>query len=99
MGEFEIACKSIAGCAERIGSCSKEVKRQEGRVSDVLRQLRFQEDSTRGMQQALLGITESLHMQQEQMRQYGNVLENIARTYEGTENSIQAKGTQHYGIN
>lgn len=99
MGEFEIAYKNIVGYAEKIGSCSKEVKRQERRVSDVLRQLRFQEDGTRGMQQALFGITESLHRQQEQMRQYGNVLVDIARAYESAESSILAKGTQRFEIN
>jgi len=94
MGEFEIACKKVTGWAEKISGCSKDIKKQEGRVEDILRQMRFHEENYRGMEQALSGVVESLHRQQEQMQQYGNVLENIVRAYESTETGILAKDVQ-----
>lgn len=90
MGEFEIECKKITGWAHRIDSCSAEMKRQEGRVEDVLRQLHFHEQDYRGVEQALSGIAASLHRQQEQMKQYADVLGHIAGTYESTEAAILA---------
>lgn len=94
MGEFEIACKKVTGWAEKISGCSRDIKKQEGRVEDILRQLRFHKEDYRGMEQALSGIIEGLHRQQEQVQQYGNMLENIVRAYESTETGILAKGGQ-----
>ena len=48
MGEFEITGSRILGLAEQISSCGQEVKRQEGRAADILRQVRFQETEYRG---------------------------------------------------
>ena len=89
MGEFEIVCKNIAGWVEKINSCSKEMKRQQGRVADVLRQLRAQEEGRQGIEHALSNIAESLYRQQAQMKQYGDVLGNIAMAYKNTEAGIQ----------
>lgn len=88
MGEFEITGSRILGLAEQISSCGQEVKRQEGRAADILRQVRFQETDYRGLEQALSGITESLHRQQECIMQYGGILEHIAKAYESTEDGI-----------
>lgn len=89
MAEFEIACKNIAGWAESIHSCSKEMKRQQSRAADVLRQLRTEEESQRGIAQTLSEITENLCRQQAQMKQYGDVLGNIAMAYKNTEAGIR----------
>lgn len=88
MGEFEIACKNIAGWADTIHDCSKDIKRLQGRAADVLRQLRTQEESRRDMEQALSKIVENLYRQQAQMKQYGDVLKDIAMAYQSTEAGI-----------
>lgn len=89
MGEFEIACKKIAGWADKINSCSNEMKRQENRTADLCSQMRHQEGNYHAVAQTLSGISQDLHRQQEQMRQYGDVLETIAKAYESTETDIQ----------
>lgn len=92
MGEFEVTASRILGLAEQINSCGREIRKQEGRVADILRQVRFQETDYRGLEQALSGITESLHRQQELMMLYGGTLEHIAAAYESTEKAIQETG-------
>lgn len=89
MGEFEIACKNIAGWADAIRNCSKEIKRQQGRAADVLRQLRTQEESRRDIEQALSEIVENLYRQQAQVKQYGDVLKDIVMAYKNTEAGIR----------
>lgn len=89
MGEFEIACRKISGWADKIDSCSKEIKRQEIRAAELSSQMRHQEGSYHAVAQALSGISEDLHRQQEQMKQYGDMLETIAKAYESTEMEIQ----------
>ncbi len=92
MGEFQITESRILGLAEQINSCGREIRKQEGRAADILRQVRFQETDYRGLEQALSGITESLHSQQELMMQYGKTLEQIAAAYESTEKEILETG-------
>ncbi|KAI4451794.1 hypothetical protein C823_006354 [Eubacterium plexicaudatum ASF492] len=95
MGEFEIACKKLSGWADKIDSCSKEIKRQENRAAELSSQMRHQEGNYHAVAQALFGISQDLHRQQEQMKQYGNVLETIAKAYESTEAEIQNSKGQY----
>lgn len=95
MGEFEIACKKLSGWADKIDSCSKEIKRQENRATELSSQMRHQEGNYHAVAQALSGISQDLHRQQEQMKQYGNVLETIAKAYESTEAEIQNSKGQY----
>lgn len=97
MGEFEIACRKVAGWAEKIDGCSKDIKRQESHVADIVRKMHFRDEDYHGVEQALTGISENLHRQHEQMKQYGDLLESIARTYEGTEADVLETGAVKNG--
>lgn len=97
MGEFEIACRKVAGWAEKIDGCSKDIKKQESHVADVMHKMRVRGAQTYGVEQALTGISENLHRQHEQMKQYGDLLESIARTYEGTEADVLETGALKNG--
>lgn len=96
MAEFEIEYKKASRWAEEINSCSKELGKQEGRVSDVLGQIKPCEENYRGIEQALSGITDSLHRQQEQVRQYAGMLGRIVSAYESTEADILVQSGQEY---
>lgn len=98
MGEFEIECKKAAGLAAGIHSLSRDMRRQEGRVEDVLRQLRSQDTCYRQLEQALSGIAAHLHRQQEQMKQYGDTLEEIVKAYEHTETELLEAGTSLHSV-
>ncbi len=87
MGEFEIQFRSTALWADKIGGYSAELGQQKGRVESVSRQLAFKGDY-RGVEQALSRIAENLNTQKTQMKQYGGMLENIVKAYQGAESSI-----------
>ncbi len=90
MAEFEIECRKAARCAGEIQNLSKDLKRQEGRVADVYRQMQLHRSSY-GVQQSLSGIADSLHSQLEQLRQYGGTLEHIIKVYEDVEKDLSGK--------
>ncbi len=103
MGEFEISCKKAAGWAQKMSDCCKDMKRQEYRAADVLRQMQRKDEKDeknekdengRKAVHALCGIVRNLHRQQEQMKQCADVLETIVRVYDHTETDILEQGVQ-----
>lgn len=87
MAEFEIESGRISGYAGQMEGYSGQLKAQKGRVTDVAWKLALQ-GGTQNVKKALAKIASDLEKQQVQVKQYGQILENIRKEYQNTEAAI-----------